>query len=97
MLAKELTVALLTEGLDPYWGFYHVPRHGRPALALDLMEPFRPAIVDSAVITVMERESHRPAAQAADNAGSSYHSATAETPTTNAPRFIEERVDSSNS
>jgi len=53
MLAKELTVALLTEGLDPYWGFYHVPRHGRPALALDLMEPFRPAVVDSAVITAI--------------------------------------------
>jgi CRISP-associated protein Cas1 len=53
MLAKELTVALLSEGLDPYWGFYHTPRHGRPALALDLMEPFRPAIVDSAVITAI--------------------------------------------
>lgn len=53
MLAKELTVALLSEGLNPYWGFYHQPRHGRPALALDLMEPFRPAIVDSAVITAI--------------------------------------------
>ena len=37
----------------PYWGFYHQPRHGRPALALDLMEPFRPLIVDSAVITAV--------------------------------------------
>ena len=45
MLAKELTVALISEGLDPYWGFFHQPRHGRPALALDLMEPFRAAIV----------------------------------------------------
>lgn len=53
MLAKELTVALISEGLDPYWGFYHTPRHGRPALALDLMEPFRAAIVDSAVITAI--------------------------------------------
>lgn len=51
MLVKEFTVALLTEGLDPYWGLYHQPRHGRPALALDLMEPFRPTVVDSAVIT----------------------------------------------
>lgn len=51
MLAKECTVALLSEGLDPYWGLYHQPRHGRPALALDIMEPFRPAIVDSAVIS----------------------------------------------
>jgi len=53
MLAKDLTVALLSEGLDPYWGFYHTPRHGRPALALDLMEPFRATIVDSAVITAI--------------------------------------------
>lgn len=34
-------------------GFYHQPRFGRPALALDLMEPFRPLIVDSAVITAI--------------------------------------------
>lgn len=53
MLAKECTVALLSEGLDPWWGFYHQPRHGRPALALDLMEPFRPVVVDSAVITAI--------------------------------------------
>jgi CRISPR-associated protein Cas1 len=51
LLTKECTVALLAEGLDPWWGLYHRPRHGRPALALDLMEPFRPAVVDSAVIT----------------------------------------------
>lgn len=51
MLVKEFTVALLSEGLDPHWGFYHQPRHGRPALALDLMEPFRATIADSAVIT----------------------------------------------
>ena len=53
LLTKEFTVALLAEGLDPWWGLYHQPRHGRPALALDLMEPFRPLIVDSAVITAI--------------------------------------------
>ncbi len=53
MLAKECTVALLAEGFDPYWGFYHQPRHGRPALALDLMEEFRTPVVDSAVITAI--------------------------------------------
>lgn len=53
LLAKECTVALLAEGLDPWWGLYHQPRHGRPALALDLMEEFRPLIVDSAVITAV--------------------------------------------
>jgi CRISPR-associated protein Cas1 len=53
MLAKECTVALLAEGLDPWWGLYHQPRHGRPALALDLMEEFRPVVVDSAVIAAI--------------------------------------------
>lgn len=51
LLAKECAVALMAVGLDPHWGFYHRPRHGRPALALDLMEPFRPAIADSAVLS----------------------------------------------
>ena len=62
LLAKECTVALLAEGLDPYWGLYHRPRHGRPALALDLMEPFRPVVADSAVMTAvntgMVRQAH---------------------------------------
>ncbi len=53
LLAKECTVALLSEGLDPWWGFYHQPRHGRPSLALDMMEPLRPTVVDSAVITAI--------------------------------------------
>lgn len=53
LLTKECTVALIAEGLDPYWGLYHKPRHGRPALALDLMEPFRSTVVDSAVITAV--------------------------------------------
>ena len=53
LLAKETTVALLAEGLDPHWGFLHRPRHGRPALALDLMEEFRPLIVDSAVLSAV--------------------------------------------
>jgi CRISPR-associated protein Cas1 len=53
LLVKECTVALIAEGLDPWWGFYHQPRHGRPALALDLMEEFRPLIADSAVLTAI--------------------------------------------
>lgn len=50
LLAKECAVALASTGLDPHWGFYHQPRHGRPALALDLMEEFRPVVADSAVL-----------------------------------------------
>lgn len=53
LLVKELTVAILAEGLDPWWGLYHRPRHGRPALALDLMEEFRPLIADSAVLSAV--------------------------------------------
>ncbi len=53
LLAKDCTVALLSVGLDPWQGFYHQIRPGRPALALDLMEEFRPLIADSAVITAV--------------------------------------------
>jgi CRISPR-associated protein Cas1 len=53
LLSKDCTVALTAVGLDPFWGLYHRPRHGRPALALDLMEEFRPIVVDSAVITAI--------------------------------------------
>ena len=53
LLTKECHVALSAIGLDPYWGFYHQPRHGKPALALDLMEEFRPIVVDSAVLTAI--------------------------------------------
>jgi CRISP-associated protein Cas1 len=53
MLVRELTATLSAVGFDPYRGFYHQPRYGRPALALDLMEPFRPILADSAVITAV--------------------------------------------
>ncbi len=53
MLAKDLTIACHAVGLDPYLGFYHQLRPGRTALALDLMEPFRPLIADSVVITAI--------------------------------------------
>jgi CRISPR-associated protein Cas1 len=53
LLSKEVTAAIVAEGLDPWWGLYHQPRHGRPSLALDLMEELRPLVVDSAVITAI--------------------------------------------
>ncbi len=52
-LVRELTAILVGVGLDPYVGFLHKPRHGRPALALDLMEEFRPTLADSVVITAV--------------------------------------------
>jgi CRISPR-associated protein Cas1 len=60
LLVKECLVALWSEGLDPWWGLYHRPRHGRPALALDFMEPFRPIIADSVVITAINTGMVRP-------------------------------------
>lgn len=55
VLAKEVTIALERAGLDPKLGFYHHVRGGRPALALDLMEEFRPLIIDSIVISLVTR------------------------------------------
>jgi CRISPR-associated protein Cas1 len=53
LLAKELTVVTQAVGFDPFLGFYHRPRYGRPALALDLMEEFRPIVADSIVLTAI--------------------------------------------
>src|SRR6201999_3796681 len=53
LLARDCTLAACAVGLDPYVGFYHQPRHGRPALALDVMEEFRPLIAESAVLTAI--------------------------------------------
>jgi CRISPR-associated endonuclease Cas1 len=53
MLARAWTIQLSAVGLDAYRGFYHQPRYGRPALALDMMEPFRPLIAESAVLTAI--------------------------------------------
>jgi CRISPR-associated protein Cas1 len=53
LLTRDWTVTLLSVGFDPYLGFYHQPRYGRPALALDMMEEFRPLIVDSVVMSAI--------------------------------------------
>jgi CRISPR-associated protein Cas1 len=53
VLAKDCFSAACTVGFDPYFGFYHAGRHGRPSLALDLMEEFRSIIADSVVITLV--------------------------------------------
>jgi CRISP-associated protein Cas1 len=56
ILAKELFSTVLAAGFDPYLGFYHQPRYGRPALALDMMEEFRPIIADSTALTLFNKE-----------------------------------------
>jgi CRISPR-associated endonuclease Cas1 len=53
LLVRSVAVTLTAVGFDVYRGFYHQPRYGRPALALDLMEAFRPLIADSAVLTAI--------------------------------------------
>jgi CRISPR-associated protein Cas1 len=50
MLSREWVTACRVVGFDPFLGFYHAPRYGRPSLALDLMEPFRPLVADSTVV-----------------------------------------------
>ena len=60
LLVKELTVALVSVGFDPMLGFYHQPRYGRPSLALDLAEEFRPLIGDSVVLTLINNQEVSP-------------------------------------
>ena len=60
LLVKDLTVTCAMVGLDPYVGVFHRPRYGRPALALDLAEEFRPLIADSTVIQVLNNGEVRP-------------------------------------
>ena len=60
LLTRVFTTTISTTGLDPYMGLYHRPRHGRPALALDLMEPFRPIVADSCVIQAINNGEVKP-------------------------------------
>lgn len=53
LLAKECESALLVAGLDPYVGYLHEVRYGRPSLALDLMEEFRSVLADSVVLSLL--------------------------------------------
>ena len=50
LLVREAVDACLRVGFDPLVGVYHRPRYGRPALALDLAEEFRPLVADSVVV-----------------------------------------------
>lgn len=61
LLTRSVAVTLTAVGFDAYRGFYHQPRYGRPALALDVMEPFRPLIVDSTVLTAINNGEVGPA------------------------------------
>lgn len=60
MLVRTWNTALTAVGFDAYRGFYHQPRYGRPALSLDMMEPFRPLVADSSVIMAINNGEVRP-------------------------------------
>lgn len=56
LLSHDCRSALETVGLDPQVGFLHEIRPGKPALALDLMEEFRPILVERLVLTLLNRK-----------------------------------------
>lgn len=53
LLLRDFITAIMECGMDYRYGFYHVIVPGRPALALDLMDPYRPIIVDSVVLRMI--------------------------------------------
>lgn len=53
LLVKDLVAICLGVGLDPFLGVMHRPRFGRPALALDLAEEFRPLVAESTVVNMI--------------------------------------------
>ncbi len=53
LLCKECQVAAQATGFDPMLGFLHKPRYGKPSLALDLAEEFRPLLADSAALSLL--------------------------------------------
>ncbi|MFA4987308.1 MAG: type I-C CRISPR-associated endonuclease Cas1c [Candidatus Brocadiia bacterium] len=56
LLVHDITSALETVGLDPCVGFLHRDRPGRPSLALDMMEEFRPFLGDRLVLSLINRQ-----------------------------------------
>lgn len=56
ILANEMAAALETVGLDPYVGFLHQDRPGRPSLALDMMEELRPVFADRMALSLVNRK-----------------------------------------
>jgi len=55
LLRHDIQSAVNLVGFDPYLGYLHVERYGRPSLALDLMEEFRPLVVDAIVLSGLNR------------------------------------------
>lgn len=72
LLSADCTAACEGVGLDPQFGFLHALRPGRPSLALDLMEEFRPLLADRVALTLINRRQIRVADfEAREGAGES--------------------------
>lgn len=61
LVLKDTIAAVQIVGLDPYIGFFHVIEYARPSLALDVMEEFRPILVDAVVLELINRHELTPA------------------------------------
>jgi len=61
LLRHDVQSAVNLIGFDPYLGYLHTQRYGRPSLALDLMEEFRPLVVDAVVLSALYRKAIAPA------------------------------------
>ncbi len=55
LLRHDVQSAVNIVGFDPYLGYLHYERYGRPSLALDLMEEFRPLVVDALVLSILNK------------------------------------------
>jgi CRISPR-associated protein Cas1 len=60
LLANDIHAAVQTLGFDPYCGYLHADHYGRASLALDLMEEFRPVVVDSTVLACLNKHVIQP-------------------------------------
>jgi CRISP-associated protein Cas1 len=60
LLRHDIQSAVNLVGFDPYLGYLHTQRYGRPSLALDLMEEFRPLVVDAVVLSSLNRRTLAP-------------------------------------
>jgi len=67
LLCRAAEHTIYSVGLDPYVGFLHAEARGRPSLALDVMEEFRPLVVDRAVLSVCNNRRVTPANFSAGN------------------------------
>ena len=61
LLRHDVQSAVNIVGFDPYLGYLHFDRYNRPSLALDLMEEFRPLVVDAVVLSILNRQLLTPA------------------------------------